>query len=87
MVNCCGDCLFIFFITLCIDKNALHAGAVLHWLHYLPHYKTIPEPAPQDKDDNLLRRRDVYKESALQIASYATRPDRKVSELPSHCSC
>jgi hypothetical protein len=51
---------------------------VLHWLHYLPHYKTLPEPASLDKDDALLRRRDVLKESALQIASYATRPDRKV---------
>jgi hypothetical protein len=40
MVDCCGDCLFISFISLCIDNFALHAGAVLHWLHYLPHYKT-----------------------------------------------
>jgi hypothetical protein len=31
-----------------------------------------------DKDDHLLRRRDTMKESALQIASYSTRPDRKV---------
>jgi hypothetical protein len=31
-----------------------------------------------DKDDHLLRRRDAMKESALQIASYATKPDRKV---------
>jgi hypothetical protein len=31
-----------------------------------------------DKDDHLLRRRDTMKESALQIASYATKPDRKV---------
>jgi len=53
-------------------------GAVLHWIHYLPHYKTLPEPAATDKEDNLLRRRDTMKESALQIASYATRPDRKV---------
>jgi hypothetical protein len=31
-----------------------------------------------DKDDHLLRRRDAMKDSALQIASYATKPDRKV---------
>lgn len=54
------------------------AGAVLHWIHFLPHYKTLPEPPATDKDDALLRRRDTMKESALQIASYATRPDRKV---------
>lgn len=51
---------------------------MLHWIHYLPHYKTLPEPPSMDKDDHLLRRRDTMKESALQIASYATKPDRKV---------
>lgn len=31
-------------------------GAVLVWLHYLPHFKTVPEPPAVSKDDLLLRR-------------------------------
>lgn len=44
----------------------------------MPHYKTLPEPPAHDNDDALLRVRDNLQQSALQIASYATRPDRKV---------
>ncbi|KAF6255239.1 aquaporin-like protein [Scenedesmus sp. NREL 46B-D3] len=75
-----GNVSGVDFVCLSLAEFAgAFVGAVLHWVHFLPHYKTLPEPAPQDKDDQLLRRRDVYKESALQIASYATRPDRKVT--------
>jgi hypothetical protein len=66
-------------------RAAYAAGAVLHWLHYLPHYKTLPEPPSTDKDDHLLRRRDTMKDSALQIASYATKPDRKVGATACQC--
>lgn len=56
------------------------AGALLHWLHFLPHYKTVPEPPALDRTDNMLRRRDTLEESALQIASYNTRVERQVGD-------
>lgn len=78
-----GNLTGVDFICLSLAELAgAFVGAVLHWIHYLPHYKTLPEPASTDKDDHLLRRRDTMKESALQIASYATRPDRKVTSNP-----
>uniref|UniRef100_A0A383VRT2 Aquaporin n=1 Tax=Tetradesmus obliquus TaxID=3088 RepID=A0A383VRT2_TETOB len=78
-----GNLTGVDFVCLSLAEFAgAFVGAVLHWIHFLPHYKTLPEPAALDKDDNLLRRRDVMKESALQIASYATRPDRKVTSNP-----
>eukprot|EP00882_Tetradesmus_deserticola_P024665 GHRQ01026971.1.p1 GENE.GHRQ01026971.1~~GHRQ01026971.1.p1 ORF type:complete len:222 (+),score=87.52 GHRQ01026971.1:79-744(+) len=78
-----GNISGVDFVCLSLAEIAgAFVGAVLHWLHYLPHYKTLPEPAPQDSDEQLLRRRDAIKESALQIASYATRPDRKVTSNP-----
>ncbi len=55
------------------------AGAVLMWLHFLPHFKTLPEPPPDAREDQLLRRRDAYREDQMAIASYNTRSDRKVS--------
>lgn len=48
-------------------------GAVLVWLHFLPHFKTVPEPLPHDETDLLLRTRDALTPSALGIASYNTR--------------
>lgn len=54
---------------------------MLHWIHFLPHYKTLPEPPAERAEDALLRRRDEYGQSALSIASYATKPDRKVRWL------
>lgn len=50
-------------------------GAVLVWLHFLPHFKTVPEPPAIDDDDMLLRSRDALTPSALGIASYNTRED------------
>jgi hypothetical protein len=32
---------------LLLPTGLARAGAVLHWLHFLPHYKTLLEPAPQ----------------------------------------
>eukprot|EP00775_Hariotina_reticulata_P013573 gene13573-13698_t len=78
-----GNLTGIDFICLSLaDIAGAFVGAVLHWMHYLPHYKTLPEPAPGSRDDALLRRRDHMRESALQIASYATRPDRRVTRNP-----
>eukprot|EP00878_Enallax_costatus_P005388 GHUV01005657.1.p1 GENE.GHUV01005657.1~~GHUV01005657.1.p1 ORF type:complete len:450 (+),score=58.99 GHUV01005657.1:486-1835(+) len=78
-----GNITGVDFICLSLAEFAgAFVGAVLHWIHFLPHYKTLPEPPSMDKDDALLRRRDTMRESALQIASYATRPDRKVTRNP-----
>eukprot|EP00775_Hariotina_reticulata_P013572 gene13572-13697_t len=78
-----GNLTGIDFICLSLAEIAgAFVGAILHWVHFLPHYKTLPEPPALDRDDALLRRRDSYKESALQFASYATRPDRKVTSNP-----
>jgi hypothetical protein len=55
------------------SQSPLHAPTPRH-----THTQTLPEPHAPDKDDDLLRRRDHMKDSALQIASYATKPDRAV---------
>lgn len=52
-------------------------GAFLVWLHYLPHFKTVPEPAPRNEGEHLLRTRDALTPQALNIASYNTDPDMK----------
>lgn len=57
------------------------SGAILHWIHFLPHYKTVPEP-PCCTGDDLLRRRDKLDQTALQISSYQTRPERQVGSAP-----
>lgn len=57
-------------------------GAFLHWLHFIPHYKTVPEPPALNRGDNLLRRRDAFREDALQIAGYNTRQERQVKWKP-----
>jgi len=47
-------------------------GAVLVWLHYLPHFKTVPTPYSADAD-NLLLRGDTVSPTALGIGSYNVR--------------
>eukprot|EP00879_Flechtneria_rotunda_P012021 GHRR01012555.1.p1 GENE.GHRR01012555.1~~GHRR01012555.1.p1 ORF type:complete len:447 (+),score=108.93 GHRR01012555.1:2005-3345(+) len=78
-----GNLTGVDFICLSLAEIAgAFVGAALHWIHFLPHYKTLPEPPAESSDDSLLRRRDQLKSSALQIASYTTRPDRKVTRNP-----
>lgn len=48
------------------------SGACLVWLHYLPHFKTIPEPPPDNAADALLRPRDYLNFAGLRIAGYNT---------------
>eukprot|EP01026_Neomeris_dumetosa_P013345 TRINITY_DN14671_c0_g1_i12.p1 TRINITY_DN14671_c0_g1~~TRINITY_DN14671_c0_g1_i12.p1 ORF type:complete len:477 (-),score=44.35 TRINITY_DN14671_c0_g1_i12:671-2101(-) len=48
-------------------------GAVFVWIHYLPHFKTVPKPSP-DEDDRLLRSGDPIGDTALHLASYNPRP-------------
>lgn len=50
-------------------------GAALVWLHFLPHFKSLPEPPCSDPDEELLRSRDALSSSALGIASYNTREE------------
>lgn len=50
-------------------------GACLVWLHFLPHFKTIPEPPAEEEDDILLRSRDALSPTALGIASYNAREE------------
>jgi len=52
-------------------------GALLVWVHYLPHFKTVPEPAPRNEGEHLLRTRDALTPQALNIASYNTDPALK----------
>jgi glycerol uptake facilitator-like aquaporin len=49
-------------------------GAVLVWLHYLPHFKTVPTPYSTDAD-NLLLKGDPVSQTALGIGSYNVRAD------------
>ena len=42
------------------------------WVHYLPHFKTIPEPPPDNAADALLRPRDYLNFAGLRIAGYNT---------------
>jgi len=68
------------FICVSLSEVAgAFVGACLMWLHYMPHFKTVPEPAPADSEETLLRRRDCVDGNAMNIASYNTREDRKVS--------
>lgn len=47
-------------------------GAVLVWLHFLPHFKTVPTPYSTTAD-SLLLKGDTVSQTALGIASYNVR--------------
>lgn len=49
-------------------------GAVLVWLLYLPHFKSVPE-APERDDNMLLRSKDVLADNALGFVSYNNREE------------
>jgi glycerol uptake facilitator-like aquaporin len=67
------------FVVLSLAEFAgAFVGAVGVWVYYLPHFKSLPEPPSLAPEDDLLRRRDVMQQNALQIASYNTRPERAV---------
>jgi hypothetical protein len=80
LLTCCIRIVTTLSYSLLLTtlSYSLPPGAVLHWIHFLPHYKTVPEPPPDDGCDALLRQRDGLRQSALQIASYAGgRPERE----------
>ncbi len=49
-------------------------GAVLVWLHFLPHFKTVPTPYSTTAD-SLLLKGDTVSQTALGIASYNVRAE------------
>ena len=50
-------------------------GAVLVWLHFLPHFKTVPAPYSSSPDSLLLKAGDQLSPTALGIASYNPREE------------
>jgi glycerol uptake facilitator protein len=46
------------FALMAAEFGGAIVGAVLVWLHYLPHFKTMPEPSALTPTDILLRSRD-----------------------------
>ena len=45
-----------------------HAGALLVYIHFLPHFKSLPEPPAADDDEVLLRSRDAATRDGLRQA-------------------
>ncbi|KAK9817882.1 hypothetical protein WJX72_003653 [[Myrmecia] bisecta] len=63
----------VFALAACEFLGAF-VGAVLVWLLYLPHFKSIPAPRSDDPVDNLLRNRNGLEPSTLKIVSYNANP-------------
>lgn len=59
------DCLAL---TACIYLGAL-LGSLGVYIYHLPHFKTLPEPAPVNSEDALLRSRDAVSRNALKCAA------------------
>lgn len=62
-------------------------GAVLVWLHFLPQFKTLPEPPSADPLADIVRTRDYVTRNARQLASYNTHPPvgRQAGTTPLVC--
>ncbi|KIY95850.1 putative glycerol uptake facilitator protein [Monoraphidium neglectum] len=74
-----GNITWVDFVVLSLAEVAgAFVGAVLHWLHFYPHWRTLPEPPAEHSSERLLRRRDVAADNALRFAGYTTRRDRVV---------
>ena len=56
------DCLAL---TACISLGAI-LGSFGVYVYHLPHFKTLPEPAPVNAEDALLRSRDAVSRNALK---------------------
>ena len=54
-------------LTACILLGAL-LGSLGVYIYHLPHFKTLPEPAPVNAEDALLRSRDAVSRNALKCA-------------------
>ncbi|EIE19977.1 aquaporin-like protein [Coccomyxa subellipsoidea C-169] len=69
-----------FFALSAAELGGAMVGALLVWIHYLPHFKTLPEPPGHGTHDSLLRSRDSLPRDALNISSYDTRPHAAASK-------
>ncbi len=58
-------------LTACILLGAL-LGSLGVYVYHLPHFKTLPEPAPVNAEDALLRSRDAVSRNALKCALMMT---------------
>ncbi len=54
-----------FFAVSAAELGGAIVGAILVWLYYLPHFKTLPEPPAMSPEDVLLRSRDAVSASTL----------------------
>ena len=59
-----------FGVTIAGEFLGAFVGAILVWLHFLPHFKTVPAPPSLTPDDDLLKSNDALTASALGIASF-----------------
>lgn len=76
-----GKIPFTHFLALSGAEFAgAFLGACLVFLHYLPHFNTLPEPPAATADDLLLRSRDALSPEALNIASYDTRQRERMAD-------
>ena len=71
------DCLAL---TVCICLGAI-LGSFGVYVYHLPHFVTLPEPAPVNAEDALLRSRDAVSRNALKYACLAT----SCGSLPAGC--
>ena len=62
------DCLAL---TVCICLGAI-LGSFGVYVYHLPHFVTLPEPAPVNAEDALLRSRDAVSRNALKYATLLT---------------
>ncbi|KAJ3115948.1 hypothetical protein HDU96_010810 [Phlyctochytrium bullatum] len=69
-----GDLYFYEFLALVFaEMLGGLVAAVMVYLLFLPHFKTVPEIGTSNPEDDLLRTRDVITPSALRYASYNTK--------------
>ncbi|KAJ1344608.1 hypothetical protein BSLG_000131 [Batrachochytrium salamandrivorans] len=73
-----GRLSFTDFLALsCAQLAGGFVGAVAMFLVYMPHFRTVPEPQPDQTQSalstHLLRTRDAIDPSALRFASYNTK--------------
>ncbi|GAX72731.1 hypothetical protein CEUSTIGMA_g187.t1 [Chlamydomonas eustigma] len=66
-----GKSTFLEFLALSASEIVgAFLGAVCTWLHWIPHFKTVPEPPAPNMSAELLRKRDALPKNAMDIASY-----------------
>lgn len=77
-----GNIGWLDFAVLSLAEVAgAFLGACLHFLHFYPHWRTLPEPSAGEPCERLLRRRDAAADDALRFAGYTTRRDRMVRAM------